>query len=148
MAAWKDSNLELAMEQEKVMMDMLFWCFSTGSIFPTTQPSACCSILGEASITFTARRKDKRLNYAGRATVIRNTYVYSPKEGRVLCSLVTLLKISNSWTAFLVKVSVHKLESSQLRVFVWFSTLIFSFYRLLFMNRLEFSSFADSSMHF
>ncbi len=31
----------------------------------------------------------------------------------------------NSWTAFLVEVSRHELESSQTRVFIWFSTLIF-----------------------
>ncbi len=48
----------------------------------------------------------------------------------------------NSWTAFLVKVSGHKLESSHTRIFVWFSTLIFPFYIMLFMNRLELSCFA------
>jgi hypothetical protein len=36
-----------------------------------------------------------------------------------------------------------KLESSQTRVFVWFSALIFLFYKMLFMNRLEFSCFPD-----
>jgi hypothetical protein len=35
--------------------------------------------------------------------------------------------------------AVHKLESSQIRVF----TLIFLFYKMLFTNRLEFSFFAD-----
>ncbi len=35
----------------------------------------------------------------------------------------------NSWTAFLVKVSGHKLKSSQTQVFVWFSTLVFPFYK-------------------
>jgi hypothetical protein len=29
------------------------------------------------------------------------------------------------------------------QVFVWFSTLIFLFYKMLFMNRLNFSSFVD-----
>ncbi len=48
----------------------------------------------------------------------------------------------NSWTAFLVEVSGHKLESSQSWVFVWFSTLIFLFYKMLVMNRLDFSCFA------
>ncbi len=48
-----------------------------------------------------------------------------------------------SWTATLVKVSGHKLKSYQTRVFVWFSTLIFPFHNILFMNRLQFSSFAD-----
>ncbi len=33
----------------------------------------------------------------------------------------------NSWMAFLVEVSRHKLESSQTRFIVWFSTLIFLF---------------------
>ncbi len=33
------------------------------------------------------------------------------------------------------------LESSQTRVFVWFSTLIFPFYKMLFMKRLEYSCF-------
>jgi hypothetical protein len=33
----------------------------------------------------------------------------------------------NSWTALLVEVSGHKLESSQTYVFVWFSTLICPF---------------------
>jgi hypothetical protein len=45
--------------------------------------------------------------------------------------------------AFLVKVSGHRLESSQTRVFVRFSTLIFAFYKMLFMNRLKFSYFSD-----
>ena len=36
------------------------------------------------------------------------------------------------------QVSEHKFESSQTWVFVWFSTLIFPFYKMLFMNRLEF----------
>jgi hypothetical protein len=47
----------------------------------------------------------------------------------------------NSRTPFLVKVSGHKLESSQTRVFVWFSTLIFPFYKMLFTNRLKFTCF-------
>ncbi len=46
-------------------------------------------------------------------------------------------------TAFLVEVSGHKLKSSHIRVFVWFSTIIFPFYKMLFMNRLEFSCCAD-----
>jgi hypothetical protein len=43
----------------------------------------------------------------------------------------------------LVEISGHKLESFQTRVFVWFSTFVFPFYRMLSMNRLEFSCFAD-----
>ncbi len=35
---------------------------------------------------------------------------------------------------FSVEVSGHKLESSHTRVFVWFSTLIFPFYKMLFMK--------------
>ncbi len=43
---------------------------------------------------------------------------------------------------FIVEVSGK--NSSLIRlVFVWFSTLIFPFYKVLFMNRLEFSCFAD-----
>ncbi len=38
----------------------------------------------------------------------------------------------------LVEVSGHKLESSQTRIFVWFCTLIFLFYKMLFMNKLSF----------
>jgi hypothetical protein len=38
---------------------------------------------------------------------------------------------------------MHKLGPSQTQVFVWFSTLIFQFYKMLFMKRLEFSCFAD-----
>ncbi len=49
----------------------------------------------------------------------------------------------NSLTAFLVEVSGHKIKSSQTRVSVWFSTLIFLFYKMLFINRLEFSYFED-----
>jgi hypothetical protein len=33
--------------------------------------------------------------------------------------------------------------SSQIRVFVWFSTLVFPFYKMLFVKRLEFSCFTD-----
>ncbi len=40
--------------------------------------------------------------------------------------------------AYLVAVSGHKLESTQTWVYIWFSTLIFPFYKMLFMNRLEF----------
>ncbi len=46
---------------------------------------------------------------------------------------------------FLVEVSRHKLKSYQTRVFVWFSKIIFLFYKMLFMNRLEFSGFVDFS---
>ncbi len=49
----------------------------------------------------------------------------------------------NSWAPYLVEVSGHKLKSSHTWVFVWFSTLIFPFYKRLFMNRLESSCFAD-----
>ncbi len=50
----------------------------------------------------------------------------------------------NFLTAFLVKVSGHKIKSSQTLVSVWFSTLIFLFYKMLLLciNRLEFSYFA------
>ncbi len=37
--------------------------------------------------------------------------------------------------------AVHKLESSQTRVFVWFSTRIFLFYKMLFTKSLEFACF-------
>ncbi len=39
--------------------------------------------------------------------------------------------------------SRHPLESSQTWVFVWFSTLFFSVYKMLFMKILKFSCFAD-----
>jgi hypothetical protein len=41
------------------------------------------------------------------------------------------------------EVSGHKLEFSQTQVFVWFSTLIFLFYKMTFIKRLEFSYFPD-----
>ncbi len=47
----------------------------------------------------------------------------------------------NSWRAFLVEVSGHKLESFQTPVFSGF--LPFPFYKMLFMKRLELSCFAD-----
>ncbi len=56
---------------------------------------------------------------------------------------IQLLQRWNSWTAFLFEVSGHKLETSQIRVFVLFSTLISPFFKMLFMNRLELSFFAD-----
>jgi hypothetical protein len=43
----------------------------------------------------------------------------------------------------LVEVSGHNHESSQTRVFVWFSTPIFPLYKMLFMNRIELSCFTD-----
>jgi hypothetical protein len=46
-------------------------------------------------------------------------------------------------TTVLVEVSGHRVESSQTLVFVWFSTLVFLFYKMLFLIRLEFSCFAD-----
>jgi hypothetical protein len=48
----------------------------------------------------------------------------------------------NSLMTLLVEISGQKLESSQAGVFVWFSTLIFPFHRMLLMNRQEFSCFA------
>ncbi len=42
--------------------------------------------------------------------------------------IMTLLRW-NSWTALIVEVSRHTLESSQTQVFVWFSTLILPFLR-------------------
>jgi hypothetical protein len=45
--------------------------------------------------------------------------------------------------AFFVEVSGDKLESSQIRVFVWSSTLIFTFYEIIFLKCLKFSCFAD-----
>jgi hypothetical protein len=37
----------------------------------------------------------------------------------------------------------HKLESSQTRVFVWFSTFFLAIYKVLYMNRGQFSCFTD-----
>ncbi len=50
----------------------------------------------------------------------------------------------------IVEASGHKLEFSRPQVFVGFSTLIFNFYKMLCMNRLEFSSFLSRifCMHF
>jgi hypothetical protein len=42
-----------------------------------------------------------------------------------------------------VEVSGHKLASSQIRFFVYFSTLIVPFYKMVFMKSLKFSCFAD-----
>jgi hypothetical protein len=39
--------------------------------------------------------------------------------------------------AYLAEVSGHKLECSLFRVIVWFSTLIFPFYKMLFVNRVN-----------
>jgi hypothetical protein len=47
------------------------------------------------------------------------------------------------WNGILAEVSGLYLESSQTLDFVWFSTLIFTFYKMLFANRLEFSCIAD-----
>ncbi len=49
--------------------------------------------------------------------------------------LFTEMEFLNS---ILVEVSRHKLGSSQAQVFVWFSTLCFPVYKMLFMNRLDF----------
>jgi hypothetical protein len=38
--------------------------------------------------------------------------------------------------------------SSQTQVFVWFSTFVFPFFKMLYMNRLEFSCFADILYNF
>jgi hypothetical protein len=60
------------------------------------------------------------------------------------CSvLLEAIQRWNSWTAFIVDVTGHKLEYFQTRVSVWFSTLIFPFYKMLFINRLKFSCVAD-----
>ncbi len=42
--------------------------------------------------------------------------------------------------SILAEISGQKIEYSQTRVFVSFSTFVFLFYKMLFMNRLEFSS--------
>ncbi len=44
---------------------------------------------------------------------------------------------------FLFEVSGQRLESSQTRLFVGVSALIFPFYKMLFMNKLKFPCFAD-----
>ncbi len=44
-------------------------------------------------------------------------------EGGLIC-FADPLQRWNSWTAFFIEVSGHKLESSQTRVFVWFFTFI------------------------
>jgi hypothetical protein len=54
----------------------------------------------------------------------------------------------NSCTPFFFEVSGRKLESSQTRVLVWFSTLIFPFYKILFMVRMKFSCFTDFLLGF
>jgi hypothetical protein len=56
--------------------------------------------------------------------------------------LFTVLKMT-FLNGILVDVFGHKLESPQTRVFVWFPTLIFHFYKTLFMNRLELSCFTS-----
>jgi hypothetical protein len=43
---------------------------------------------------------------------------------------------------FFVEVSGHKLESPYSRAFVWLCTVVLPFYKMLFMNRFEFSCFA------
>jgi hypothetical protein len=54
------------------------------------------------------------------------------------------LKLEEFFSSILVEVSGIKLESSQTEVFVWVSPLFFPFYyNMLYMNRLEFSCFAD-----
>jgi hypothetical protein len=39
--------------------------------------------------------------------------------------------------AFIGKVSKNKIESSQIRVFVWFSALIYPYYKMPLTKRLE-----------
>ncbi len=56
---------------------------------------------------------------------------------------VTHKKETFTEMAFLAVVSGHKLDSSQTQVFVRFSILSFLFYKMLFMNRVKYSCFAD-----
>ncbi len=49
----------------------------------------------------------------------------------------------NSWAAFLVEVSGHKLQSSQTRVYVGVFYPHFSVLQMLLRNRLEFSCFSE-----
>jgi hypothetical protein len=62
---------------------------------------------------------------------------YKPHEAGGVYQYIGNIKITknpqrqNSGTAFLVEVSGHKLESSQARVFAWFSIPFFSFYKML-----------------
>jgi hypothetical protein len=44
---------------------------------------------------------------------------------------------------FLNDIFSRGFESSQSRVFVWFSALIFPLYKMLVMNKFEFSCFVD-----
>ncbi len=62
----------------------------------------------------------------------------SNKSGWPLGFITTLTPRWISWTTFLVEVSGHKLESSQSRIFVWFSNFNFPFKKMLLMNRLFF----------
>jgi hypothetical protein len=63
---------------------------------------------------------------------------FKRQQKRAWSSLVFLTW--NSCTTVLVEVSGHKLESSQTRVFVWFSTLVFLLFKMSFRNRVEFMS--------
>jgi hypothetical protein len=53
------------------------------------------------------------------------------------------MEFLNGISAFLVEGYGHKLVSSQTRVFVLFSNLIFRSTKMLFVNTLDFSFFAD-----
>ncbi len=76
-----------------------------------------------------------RVNY-----ILAIAYPNPIKQGQKCCTILLsiLFQRWSSWTAFLVEVSDHKLESSQTRVIVWFFTLIFRFYKMLFKNILKF----------
>ncbi len=111
--------------------------------YHTSKTSNCSPYSAQQPLLF-RMRKNQKVFYAG----------YCSFEGPNLLQLIAAAKNAlswvhlfgrrwNSWTTVLVTVSGHKLEPSQTRVFVWFSTLIFPFYKMRFMKRLEISCFAD-----
>ena len=76
-------------------------------------------------------------DYPGRRVDSTNLKGRAQRDRTKAPSFSTTAKLRwNSWTVVLVEVSRHKLEPSQIWVFVWFSILIFPFYKTLFMNRL------------
>jgi hypothetical protein len=105
-------------------------------------PSSCTILIKPFFVWFKERgsfeieiKKDDRLKQLSsslnsRWTALKIAFYWVQFKG-------VLVRRGNSWTKYWVEFFGQRLKSSETRVLVGFSTFVFPFYKMLFMNRLE-----------
>ncbi len=120
--------------QETFILPWLLWSAQYKIFFPT---------IHYFNLYVPVAQQPRQGSRAGPPYLHLCPYIYSLSSSNVY-QLITLSPIlrRNSWKAFLVGVSGRKLELLTRVLFLVF-TLTFPYYKMLFMNRLKFSCFAD-----